>query len=790
MRSDSEDCAPHLRSWLGIGLGHVLVTVWSFQGAFFSGRLLFFRDVFSGYAPNYEVLARGFASGVWPLWNSACDAGAPFLFAYPVDLLLVLVGGSRAPLGWGAGLHLLLALLGASVLACRLGMRPAAAWCAGAVYGLCGFTFSLVNLLHLFQAAAWAPWVLAAWLAFLERPSGRRTAWLALAGALQMSTLGGEVVVQTAMAGLILVPDWGFLRDRRLAHLCGAAALAVLLTAPVWLGVRAVLENTARGHGFSVDESLGYSLPPMVLAEALVPKLLGDVHAFSDVDFWGEPYFPQGYPYILSLYFGFAVLVLAARAGLHGRLLAMAFLGVALSLGAHGPLGTLLARSLPMFRGPQKFFYLTALAVALLAGRGLDRARREPPARAHLALLLPGLLLVALALALAHRPDAVLGPASHWLTQLSDPAARASAVRLWADEWLSAGALALAAGLALVRGQRSATLAGGVAVLDLLIVNGALNPVAPPDFYALRPPMRAAVASAVAQGTFRWFSYGAGNTPGIHWEPWVALRRSDRGLYAAERQALWPRTHVFDGLDGAFDVDGAGWAPEGATLKAWEVAPARYREHHARLRLANIRWVLSFRPLPDDLVTVHARLKLDEIQDPLTLFELRDPLPRAFWVPSYELRARPELLKERLESPDWDARATVLLGSPPSAPLRGGSLPLEETRVLYEPLGPHGVRIEATSPPGFVVILDGYHPDWEAREGQNPAPILEADGRYRALWTPGGRHTWTLRYRPWWRGPALASSALGLFLCLLLLARGGRVRITPVSRLDTVEPAR
>ena len=67
-----------------------------------------------------------------------------------MDLVLLLVGGGLAPLGKGVALHLLIALLGGSWLAHRLGMGPLAAWVCGTVYGLGGFVLSAVNLLPLF----------------------------------------------------------------------------------------------------------------------------------------------------------------------------------------------------------------------------------------------------------------------------------------------------------------------------------------------------------------------------------------------------------------------------------------------------------------------------------------------------------------------------------------------------------------------------------------------------------------------------------------------------------------
>src|SRR5262249_7100532 len=230
-----------------VPLAHLLLVLWLFWGALFDGRLLFFRDIVLVYAPNFDFLARSLRAGLWPLWNPGGDAGAPFLVAYPVDLLLALAGGFHAALSWGAAFHVLLAMCGASVLARALGMGRAGAWAAGVAYGLGCFLLSLVNLVQLFEGAAWSPWVLAAALRLLERPSWRATALLAAAGALQLSTLAVEIVVQTAIFGLFLVRDWSFLRDRRRVHLGVAVVLTLLASAPAWSGGMALVEGTKPG---------------------------------------------------------------------------------------------------------------------------------------------------------------------------------------------------------------------------------------------------------------------------------------------------------------------------------------------------------------------------------------------------------------------------------------------------------------------------------------------------------------------------------------------------------------
>ncbi len=129
------------------------------------------------------------------------------------------------------------------------------------------------------------------------------------------------------------------------------------------------------------------------------------------------------------------------------------------------------------------------------------------------------------------------------------------------------------------RGAGWARLAGGLVVLDLLIVNGGLNPLAPAAFYDLRPDVAALVRPAAAEGAYRWFSYGVAYTPGLRFEPILSRAASDVWLYYLDRQSLLPRTPALDGWQGAFDVDRTGWAPAGSTLRVDETTPERFREH-------------------------------------------------------------------------------------------------------------------------------------------------------------------------------------------------------------------
>lgn len=733
-----------------------------FSPTLFLGRMHFHRDVATVYYPDYVFLARSLAQGIWPLWHPAADAGAPFFMPYPVTVLLVALFGARGALAVAPPLHVLLAMSGATLLSRARGTGPWGAWAAGAVLGLSGYVQSTL-LYPVFLALAWAPLILWSWWRLQEEPSGGRAASLGLFAALQVSTFGGEVVAQTALLALLLRPPR--VERRRLTAALGSAALSVLLAAPVLLGAREMLQGTSRGAGFSAQEALSFSAPPPVLLEALLPRFLGDVHRFTDLGFWGQPFFPEGYPFLLSLYLGPAVFALVLLAG-RDRLWIAGVLGLFLSLGEHGPLASALTLGLKVFRVPIKFFFLTTFAAALLAGRGVDRMlsreRRPSPL-----VLLPCLSVLALAALAGLAPETALGWLRWWQPEIGDWRPRAVVFGMWPEAFRESGLLALASLLALFGARRLRPLAAVVAVVDLLVVNAPLNPAAPPAFYELRGETRDAVRSAEREGRFRWFSAGLTATPALRFSPAIVAANNDVWLYALERQALLPRMHVLDGLEGALDEDRTGLLPAGAALPASLRDPARIGEYLGRLRVANVRWVLSWRELPAAHFVRRATVRHPEILDPMGIYELRDPLPRAYWV------GRAEVLKDaarrwaRLEETTFDPSRVVLLSTSPPGPMPALGQP-GSASVVYEAVDPHTVRLRVDSPPGFVVVLDGFHRGWLAEGPHGLLPVLEANGRYRAIPTPGGHFELTLRYRPSWLRPALTCVLVGLLLILAI----------------------
>ena len=150
-----------------------------------------------------------------------------------------------------------------------------------------------------------------------------------------------------------------------------------------------------------------------------------------------------------------------------------------------------------------------------------------------------------------------------------------------------------------------------------------MNPLAPASFYDLRPDVARMVRSATERGRYRFFSYGVAATPGLLFEPVMLRASSDVWLFYLDRQSLLPRTSALDGLENAFGVDRTGFATAGSTLAVAEAVPARFAGYVRRLEAGNVRWVLSFEPLPPELASRRAEVKLPEIVSPLRLLRAR-----------------------------------------------------------------------------------------------------------------------------------------------------------------------
>ena len=757
-----------------------------------TGGVFFQRDIHGYWQPQVETLVRVMAQGAAPLWDPYEGFGLPLLadpshqVLYPptwLNFLLlpptvykVLVLGHA----WAAAVGTFL-LARASGLSRTSAMVSAAAWVASGPF------LSAVSVHHHFMGAAWIPWILFGLERLLQAPSRGRAIVLASLAAGQVFAGSGDMAVLTAAAaGLrLLLEAWRRREDaaslRPLAGLLAmAVALALGLSAAQWIPTLDIFRGTTR-QSMPPGTNLFWSVHPWGLVELVLPRAFADLPLSNAVR---AILFESREPFLSSLYLGVVPVVVLAACGLprsDRRTLYLTALGllVLASLGRHAPLVPLLARLpvLSMFRYPVKAMILASLFWSLLLGLAVDQAGQSwtPVQRRRARVLALAVTIVAvgavvLARFLVVHAEALGAPLAAppgWRTAAYEPLA--------AKLQLAAGLCAMAALLAVWRSLTEhphpalPALFGLLAVADLAVAGRGVNPVAPRELLAHVPPVVRAIAAE--PGEHRVFSASptlAALNQGLVRGPagWRPEWSYALGLQESLQAPLGSRW----GFRGSYDADFTGMAPLAAAqlLSVME----QNRSNALGLRLLQMAGVTDVVAL--DLRTPPGLVPVAEFTsvfaDPVRL--LRVPTPAApVTLVGRARHVTAGAAVDLIATGAVDPAAELLVeveGADDDAPGFAGSV-----RVLASRADALTAETDANQP-GWLTVTGAFAPGWRARIDGVPASVARANGVFRAMRVPAGRHPVDLRYRP----PALAAGA-GLSLASAAVAAvlaGGRKR--------------
>jgi hypothetical protein len=346
------------------------------------------------YYPRRFVLHETWREGVLPFWNPYSFCGTPFLadpqaaVFYPPNWLL-LPWSPATQLGWFLFLHVAWGGIGVLVLARRAGAPVPIAALAGGAFALNEHFVKHFGQPPFLATASWLPWALVAALDVVERPTFRRTARLALAGALlflagqpQIALLGAwsaALVVAVAIAARRAEPV------PVIAAVAGAGALAGLLVGAQLLPTLDLASRSARAV-LPYASVVSGAFHPVDAIRFAVPEFFGTPLTRDE---W-SPLFPRGDGFYLrnqlnSLFAGTPVFALAlwGMTASRTRRAALPFtvLFVASGLVAFGsPLARLAYDVLPGFRFSRvdragSLVVLAQIVPAALAAWDLARAR-------------------------------------------------------------------------------------------------------------------------------------------------------------------------------------------------------------------------------------------------------------------------------------------------------------------------------------------------------------------------------------------------------------------------------
>ena len=714
-------------------------------------------DAVDVFHPHLLEAREAVRAGELPAWNSHIEAGRP---------IGAQNGGPFYPLHWLAYvlpfwqslelialLKLLIAGAGAFVLLRRLGLGA-----GGSTFGAVSFAFGVpfvISLEHP-QAIVYGllPWLLAA-TDWMVRGRGGARAVLACGGLVGVAQLAGHpestFVLVSALLAFAAYRTFGA-GTSELRASARRLGLQILAVAAVALPVAAVtLIPTLLLLGDSLDPNR--DAPPLGLSA---------LQAAFFPEAWGRPdklglEGPAGTSYAYrAMYIGAVPLVLAL-AGLVARrsgpqLFFATTAAVCGLLLLDVPVAPGVVAQLPVFSlvNEWHFIFLAIFCGSMLAGFGLDiLLRGGAQERRRLA-------LTAVAAALA--------PAAVWLV------AEPSALGQWRDLAGNFPVLGESVGspdlARLVAGAHWIVFAGLGALLAVVVWRRPR---------AVAPWAIAGVAVALALGDL---------VPlGIGYHPAVPESRADPAP---------PRSVAFLQDNAGFDrVAGAGPALYPNAVQRYGLEDARGEDLPERERFGKL-WTglggvfvqgFGLKVVPDlgsgrvpellDLMSVRylvdpgdtpapPGLRVTAVDAPgQRVLENPDALPRA-WV---AYAARPaegaaEAIEQTLASsvPDLERRPVIEVGEQPLP--TGGGTP-SPARVVAAERG--HVKIAAMArAPGLLVLSDSWDGGWKATVDGEAADVLPANGAFRAVALPAGRHIVEFDYKPWPLIVAALASLLGM----------------------------
>lgn len=766
------------------------------------------RDMQLFFVPLKRLVWESLHAGRLPLWSPYLSTGFPLLADfqsgafYPPNWLYLALPFFTA-FNWILVLHFVLGGLGAYFLVRELDFGRPEALCAAVSYMLGGYFVSLTNLINVLQAAAWAPLLAWSLLRQIRRPSVPRFLTVVaiylggfLAGAPETFLLAAATAALLALLRATDPADPEAAPGTLVVTLPLAALLVLGLAAIQLLPTVQLLGLSARGTGLRFDEASNYSLVPIRLVHAIVP------------DDFTDPVFRFGLrsqlsasdPWLFSIYLGVVTLLLAVHAAWDRNRrevlfwAALGVVGIVLALGRFTPVYGFLYAHVPgiaAFRYPEKFYLLTGLSGAMLSAYGLRAVleRRCDDRLGWKFVLVIALLAGAMLWAWHAGRSEILG----WVkSRLSDSPAASNlefAYGVWTRRVRDL-AVFLVAGVALLWafkrgfiGRRPLTvLVPLLLAADFWLAGRHLTPVVDESFYDTPPTMVRRLGKD-AQLTYRYRSRPFNQNLGMFFTVKGASLQADKWFW---QQTLQPNVSTYQHIltrDAVDAIHLRRYSDESDLLRKLDD-----RSRWRLLRLASVKYVYSeydyFQDGRDTTGALASRARMDSLTG--WLYEMKDPLPRAYVVEEAERCSSDLALLNRLIDPTFDPAGSVALEADSLPGRSGACIPADSGAA--EPAAAGRARISRdegetlaidlqVDAPGWLVLTDNYYPGWHAYVDGRERPIERANYLYRAVRVRPGDRRVVFRYQPsvLRRGAWIsAGTALAIALSLVGLLLFGR----------------
>ncbi len=751
-----------LKTLLGVALV-LIVFVEFFSPMLFQGKTFFTRDFSVITYPFKSFLAQAYHQGVIPYWTPSIYGGTPFMAAlhpgvfYPPSIFYFMDDVTTA-LNLFYLFHFLLLALSVYFLVKSWRLSNTAALCASLTSMLSGFFLGSSLLSNFFLGAVWFPLVFLLFQKFLFT---RKNGYLVLAiFALACQTLAAcpEVCILTVLLigahSLFILPEentalpgW---RARSIA-LGVMVVMALTLCALQLVPTYELVKFSGRSGGLPYAVHTAWSMAPQKLASFILPNTLeGMLDGMEDFGLAGG--------FLQNLYLGifapvFVLLAFYFRKDRNIRFwLLVFFAGIFLSMGKYNPMYEFFYPWVPlldMFRFPEKYFYISALAVIFLVAHCLDTlVRRTEERTINIRVVLSTVIFVCALVVLFSILDKRLDPfLSFFFLFLFGFIYLMFYFRKLDSNWLRSLFLVLL-------------------VMDLVLLNFRQLPLIDKAFYEREPLLLGTIKKD--PDPYRIY------TGEIHKEPkklFLPMAASRVSSWRAMKEMLYPYMGMIYGVDHVDALPALALELSDHELINKLITKSPPQKRFRILKRGNVKyWIDKDSPMSyrgGQPVILPDRLKIFD-----------DALPRAYLVPKMRMGKFRVLLNTYYEE-SFDPRAEVLLNEPvefkESAEFSG-----EVEGIAYRP---NHVTVKTRQVGnGFLVLMDSYFPGWTLTVDGETRSILRANHFYRAVQLEPGSHVLEFDYYPEGFNTGLAISGVtSLILIGILLYRPASVPLDPNS---------
>jgi hypothetical protein len=759
-------------------------------GAFTLSNIFFVRDLTMAFRSRFLFLRHSIFSGVFPLWDpypangqAAVNDALYQLFHLPSLLVRLALPETVAYNAWIA-LPVPLAAWG-MYLFLRRHVTPAASAFGAIAFAVSGPTVSTTNFPNMSWSVAAVPYVFWA----MERLFARRTpaASAVLAVVVSCQALAGEPVTfatTLAIAAAYATLPEGRWRDRRLLAMSAIGLGAgVLLSAIQYVPLAAASAVSMRGLGTLSDF---WAFHPLALLELAVPHFFGDYFQSSLRETgWMLALNSQRDPFYYTMYVGVPMVLLASVAALSGRPRTAFWTVVVLacavaSLGPYTPVYPILRALLPplrSFRFPVKYLSLAAFGLATLAAMAfqwlLDGTVPRRALRVVLtttcvmAALTYGLIawvLIAPALPIrgffhlavwARVPAPIQG--AEFLLFRARPLLTSLLLKLLCASfllWLAASSR---------RERRLALVVFSLfASIDLLASNSSVNPTMDAALLT-HPAWTQAIPADMHERVYIGGRLeGYVNTTDVDAPKYARYldeytEMQQRYLIVGQFLFHTSGARIRESL--SFDLP-VLWPTDFARAGGWFKLASR-EDRLRYLERVGTRFVLLPTPPYPGARPLAAMIGAEQEH----LYDVNPAARRVYVVPDALLGPDVNWQIQGLFQARFNPATGVLVSDPPPPPAGRPGPPVPPSATFLED-GLNRVVIRAGSPgDGYLALMDTYTPDWRVDVDGQPAPLMRANGLFRAVHLTAGEHTVTFTFRPhtFYEGAAItALTALGL----------------------------